>query len=521
MVIQYSPEQPKVQGRFSQGFSYLTRRIKGYIRAARLFLRLNKLERTLDMCAMAVERLAVSEKTKRAEVGAIRDEALAAIEERDAGNIASTCHIHRLPYEILSLIFFDAMVDDVSIPITASHVCRRWRETALSNSWLWSTLVLQRRRSELKTAMWMKRSHSRCVDLRIRNDFFLPVDHQEWFKKLVRLVGHNEPARLDLAIGQTLRDMIFDNLPSSIADNLRVLCLHVYLKNPQGKAGFTLPAFTSLRRLELTGYVRIPSELTCRDLEILVIQSIWPCGEPAALFRRLLSDLPKLRVLSLKSPVPASGRDTTPPPEDNEIIALPSLQSVEFIGPGNWLALVKNMDVPALQSLRLDQCVRTRAAELMSTLQPHYSAISELSLCSTSLDEQWLRTHLGMYKNLNRLEISRSAELTNHLVEDLANRSDWPNLQYVNFSHCPLITGSPLLRLVRSHLPPPDDSPDRGDPPDAEGLPNDVRPIKSLIIDGCPKIDHEIAHKLRALVPDFSCVYLTKEASIKRRRADP
>ncbi|KZO95181.1 hypothetical protein CALVIDRAFT_555875 [Calocera viscosa TUFC12733] len=512
-VIELSPEQAK-----------------GYIRAARLLLRLGKMERSIDACTMAAERLPTFERRRRVEIAALRAQALAAMEARDAALTPLTCHMQKLPYELLSIVFCEWMEEDIVAPVVASHVCRRWRETALSISKLWTTLVLSRHKPELKMATWMKRSHSRCADLRIRNDFELAVDRQEWFTNLIGIVGQSNPVRLDLVgqsnpvcldlnISQTLRDIIFGSLPTAIIDELRELVLQVSLKNRQGNSAFKLPAFTSLRRLELSNYVRVPSELACRSLEVLVLKSTWTAAEPAAMYRRLISDLPNLRVLSLKSPVPASGIDTSG--DFNDVLSLPNLESMELGGPANWLAFVEKMETPSLQSLRLDNCSRTCAAELLATLKLNDSALTELVLSGNGSSEYWLRVVLSRFTNLNKLEIVRSALLTNNLIEDLAEKSLWPRLQYVNFSHTPHITGSPLLRLVRSHLPPPEAAPSDVDKGEAKPIQSEVRPLKSMIIDGCLMVDHALAQKMAILVPDFSCVYMTKEQSVKRRRGDP
>ncbi|KZT59789.1 hypothetical protein CALCODRAFT_481291 [Calocera cornea HHB12733] len=501
-VVELSPEQPK-----------------GYIRAARLFLRLGKMERSIDACNMAEERLPTFEKRRRVELAAIRAEAIAAMEARDTALTSLMCHMQKLPYELLSIVFAEWMEEDIAAPVIASHVCHRWRETALSISRLWSTLILTRHKPELKAATWLKRSHSRCTDLRIRNDFSLAADRQEWFTDLIRIVGHGNPIRLDLNIPQTLRDTIFGNLPAPAVDKLQELSLHVSLKNPQGSSSFSLPAFTSLRCLELGGYVRVPTELASRTLEVLVLKSIWPAAAPAAMYRRLISDLPNLRTLSLKSPIPSSGTDVSGDPD--EALVLPNLESMELLGPGNWLSFAENMEVPSLQALRMDNCSRTNAAELLSTLKMNDSALTEISLSACGLPERGLREALPRFTNLNKLQIVRSAELSNALIEDLAEKPLWPQLQHVNFSHSPRITGSPLLRLVRSHLPPPDTEPIDIDIGEAKPVQTKILPIKSMIIDGCPKVDHELAQKMAILVSDFSCVYMTKDQSTKRRRGDP
>ncbi|RXW24464.1 hypothetical protein EST38_g1379 [Candolleomyces aberdarensis] len=60
--------------------------------------------------------------------------------------------IHRLPVEILALIFLAGTEDDLFFPITVSHVCRAWRQVALRTPPLWRRITLSP-----KERMWKER----------------------------------------------------------------------------------------------------------------------------------------------------------------------------------------------------------------------------------------------------------------------------------------------------------------------------------------------------------------------------
>ncbi|KAF5338936.1 hypothetical protein D9611_008705 [Ephemerocybe angulata] len=60
--------------------------------------------------------------------------------------------IHRLPVEILALIFLAGSEDDIFFPVTISHVSRAWRQIALRTPTLWRRISLSP-----KERMWKER----------------------------------------------------------------------------------------------------------------------------------------------------------------------------------------------------------------------------------------------------------------------------------------------------------------------------------------------------------------------------
>jgi tetratricopeptide (TPR) repeat protein len=129
----------------------------GYFRSARLFASLNKSSAALRMCSLAMERLGEDEKYdgRRRELTALRCQ----LEAR------TKCPTAGVPVKLLLMVF-----DLVCRPITLSHVCRRWREIALSHPTLWHSLVLAEspKKALRKVQEWRRRSRGQVAELTIR-----------------------------------------------------------------------------------------------------------------------------------------------------------------------------------------------------------------------------------------------------------------------------------------------------------------------------------------------------------------
>ncbi|KAH9080362.1 hypothetical protein EDB83DRAFT_973442 [Lactarius deliciosus] len=109
------------------------------------------------MCLLALERLGGGPKheARRRELTDLRQhlEAL------------TRCTVLGVPAELLFIIFQFS-----SNPVAISHVCRRWREIALSQPTLWRSLVLAAptEKALLKVPEWHKRSRGQIEELSIR-----------------------------------------------------------------------------------------------------------------------------------------------------------------------------------------------------------------------------------------------------------------------------------------------------------------------------------------------------------------
>jgi hypothetical protein len=129
----------------------------GYFRSARLFAALGQARTALRMCSLALERLGDGPKheARRRELSDLRLH----LEEQ------TKCPVLVMPVELLLMIFRLSRN-----PVIISHVCRRWREVALSQPTLWCSLVLTApaKKALLKVKEWQRRSLGRIVELTIR-----------------------------------------------------------------------------------------------------------------------------------------------------------------------------------------------------------------------------------------------------------------------------------------------------------------------------------------------------------------
>jgi hypothetical protein len=136
------------------------------------------------------------------------------------------CLIDKLPPEILSRIFEVGTIDDMQrreeivmdrdisdeesdleddplnveipmFPIRISHVCRRWRETAVKTPSLWTKIRLSDNpKSLVRSAVWLTRSREHPVDVSI--EFVLPDEILFWSKREISNSAVYKAAERDL-----------------------------------------------------------------------------------------------------------------------------------------------------------------------------------------------------------------------------------------------------------------------------------------------------------------------------------
>ncbi|KAH8998414.1 hypothetical protein EDB92DRAFT_1165647 [Lactarius akahatsu] len=131
----------------------------GYFRSARLLAALGQTNTALQMCSLALERLddVPKHKSCRRELTELR--------ENLEAPWPTKCPVSGMPVELLLTIFHFS-----SNPVAISHVCRQWREIALSQPTLWHSLVLAAPAEQalLKVPEWYRRSRGRIEELSIR-----------------------------------------------------------------------------------------------------------------------------------------------------------------------------------------------------------------------------------------------------------------------------------------------------------------------------------------------------------------
>jgi hypothetical protein len=99
----------------------------------------------------------------------------AALIQRRASLAAVVSRLRQLPLEIFGLIFAYATLDDRRFPISASHVCRLWRQASLASSDLWTTIWVGDRSCQKEyVALFIQRSQSRPMSLKYSRN--LPLE---------------------------------------------------------------------------------------------------------------------------------------------------------------------------------------------------------------------------------------------------------------------------------------------------------------------------------------------------------
>ncbi|EMD41931.1 hypothetical protein CERSUDRAFT_120822 [Gelatoporia subvermispora B] len=509
-------------------------RWQGYSRSAHLFLKLKRFTSSLRMVDLALERLTNTDAKRRSELLSLKDQITTALEEKQKEASRTADHFGKLPLEIAGHIFSLVLNDNHSWVVQLAQVSTRWRAAILETPSLWGILVLSHRNPAKKARLWKQRSKGRVVELCIREQL------------------HRTPWALD-----ELRNIDLDALRTLRIEHFSVRLLRSHL-----------PAFSSdiLRNLDVLEVDRLTSSDTSSilwlwsepemQLQSLTVQNTsvdWPnLAENVRRLRRfafqgplyfnctpdvlwLLHSNPELSELKLYIDNlierNSSGRD---PPDTVRLPRLLQLELQTVSRDQTLNNLLLSLELPALRTLRISKQVSSLDASLTHLLHSQSaSSLTELRINRCHFSSSAMIQLLRSTPVLEILELSLiGGNQANVVLEALAtpqldgSTSDkdghpstttlCPAIRHLDLSHCPCITGGPLIRLVKLRLPH-----QEGKPHEltlsSTAPPQSVEPITTLIIDGCTAVDAEILPWLRSQVPKVSCVYFSKEnASWKR-----
>lgn len=510
----------------------------GYFRSARLFASLNKSSAALRMCSLALERLGEDAKHdgRRRELTALRCQ----LEAR------TKCPIAGMPVELLLMVF-----DLVCRPVTVSHVCRRWREIALSHPTLWQSLVLAEspKKALRKVQEWRKRSLGHIQKLTIRKTLgsvvLIPLDvHQ--------MIHPDDLAVRDKIIAE-LRCLNLANLKTCDLENVdvafflaglwgdisspspqRLETLYVSQSLPRygppfGSIECTVPVWTNIRALKI-------SNMTCDWVAFTVFVrgltsfeyniSGFPIDfEPIRCLLQANPTLEKLVVGTNTGSLPYVINVPGP-------LIMPHLRHVELCGVTLSPHSTLNLSLPSLQVLRLSQLPGLPKILENIVGAPETSLAELVELAMNNCSFQILPLTLALYR-APRLEVLqlRGDFDANAVAESLSSRSPTlpsltpesrghvptelpvlcPSLTVLDLSGSPNLRTGPVMRLVKERV---------GLAASQDGgkyrLPGQdsdqhVSCIRTLKIDECPHIEAEILPWFRKNVPQFSCRYATEK----------
>ncbi|PPQ69111.1 hypothetical protein CVT25_004608 [Psilocybe cyanescens] len=488
-------------------------RWQGYARAARAFFDAKKLDASLTMVSLALDRLKEGETQRRASLYFLRSEVEAAKLETERRRRLFTDHMGKLPIELFSEIAKMVIQDNKTTPITLSHVSRHWRDVVHNLPQLWDNLILTRRRPMQKAKVWVERSKGKIKELSIRASA-MEVPH--W-------------------TGDSLETLAWDHLHvfkvqqwDAVAflryiGKLDALTNIEYFETDQPNS---IPAFpfgkeeadTKLRHLTvISSSNNVITPLAVRSLATLTLHNVYA---PSQNFVDVLKASPLLESITLQN----VSFDFVPD-QTLDLLYLKYLFLKALIP-----IAIYDVRFPALEVLRIESNHSAGVSQLLERLAAtRPTHLTELALCSCLCSPEPVVALLRISTNLQRLEITNISRLASLAIEALAetysppaNSSTdsatlqraspiCPKLAHVDFSRCPDVQTGPLVRLIKSHRSTDIERIVGGE----ERIPSPWSEILSLKIDECPQVDSAWLPWLRQRVPSVSCVYMKKNAKYR------
>ncbi|KAI0056085.1 hypothetical protein BV25DRAFT_1832541 [Artomyces pyxidatus] len=529
---------------------------QGYARAARAFLLLDKCASAMKMADLALERMGDSQKN-------VEQRRLLEDIRRDAAvrAVRPTNPFAQLAVEVIGMIFEFAVSRSPGVAVTLSHVCRHWRSIALAQRSLWGALILSQKKPARKAKTWIDRAAGRIAELTI--DELLG---QHWTELgQAWAIGHRDPQMTELRtqlktldwsrlsvlrLNALTLELLVDNMRTAGAENiletLEELDISIKIYNGQTfpilRPGLTKPAPEippNLRILKLSNLIcdwtQLATHHTLVSLSVYYQLRMINSSPIRRLLEKNLSLESLILHFQLNVPFPV------PRVETAASLIMARLRFLELTGLTGLTAVLDGLHLPALETLHLHtQPDATRVlAAIIEDTQNNVRGLTELSIRSCSVDRVILSRFLIHADSLQRLELSNGAFSIDKTVEVLTkppaemctefNREAaecaavpiaCPALTDVNLSNCEDLRSGPLVRMVsaRRALSVSVTSADGDVAPDAKALPPyPVAPLKTLRVDGCPRIEADTLPWLRSVVPVFSCRYSTKQQAKARR----
>jgi len=191
---------------------------------------------------------------------------------------------------------------------------------------------------------------------------------------------------------------------------------------------------------------------------------------------------------------------------------------------------IYSAEMPQLRILRLTSPTILANHFIQHLVDTNVLRLTELCLRSCRFSDMTpLVALLRISPDLESLEVSNTTAGVTSIIEALAAHYSPPNqnpilkddapqelalcprLTHVNFTSCPEVQTGPVVRLIKSQLPP---ALSPATSPETCPLPS-VDRIQSLIIDYCPNVDATWLPKLKDAVAYVSCVYTTKKTKYR------
>ena len=456
------------------------------MRASRLLTLLNQHDRALAMANAALQRVKPTDIRRKQEIQRLQEATMIAKLRHEENLRAQICHIAKLPFELLALVFQEAVQCMGTHPFHLAHVCGHWRRVAMDMPALWSTLTIRNVPKVQKTLRWLQLAQYKLSSL--------------------HLVQPRDLQKLGSVLTDSTKEL--DYLECDFGSSVNVSQLRqihpgarrMLLRGPREPI-VPGPRPDDIRPLVSEGVKELRVEALWVQWEVLahnlphlthltIAKIILPS---LRLLLGLLSTTPYLQALILQGPpiyqLFESNLDAHP--DLSHLIELEL--DIENL-PGYNLA--EYISFPNLRKLRLSNSYARDFLETLAT--KHALALTELRIRNPIAMQQCspIRPFLG--ESLETLELSKTAISVAEIVEDLA-KGLCPRLTSLTLSNS-LISEDPIIRLVKAR----------------NG--GDEHSLKTLIVDSCDNVDPDVLPWLRSKVPVVSCVYMTKKQAKKKNR---
>ncbi len=452
------------------------------MRASRLLTLLNQHDRALAMANAALQRVKPTDIRRKEEIQGLQEAAMIAKLRHEENVRAQICHIAKLPFELLALVFQEAVRVMGTHPFHLAHVCGHWRRVAMDMPALWSTLTIRNVPKLQKTLRWLQLAQHKLSSLHLNQ---------------VRDLQKLGPALTDST--KELNYLECDI--GSFGDVSQLLQIHPAARRIILRGPIPLGPFLDIRPFVSERVEELRVEALCVQWEILatnlphlthltIAKGFLPSFR---VLLELLSTTPYLQSLILQGfpfgELHEGDLDTAP-----DLSHLVELDIDVENAPSYNLAQYASF--PNLRKLRL---ANTYARDFLETLATrHAVALTELRIRNPITMQQCNSIRPFLSESLETLELSKTAIPTAEIVEDLA-KGLCPRLTSLTLSNS-FINEDPLIRLVKAR----------------NG--GDEQSLKMLIVDSCDNVNPDALPWLRSKVPVVSCVYMTKKQAKKMNR---
>ena len=451
------------------------------MRASRLLTLLKQHDRALAMANAALQRVKPTDIRRKQEIQGLQEATMVAKLRHEENLRAQICHIAKLPFELLALVFQEAVQYMGTHPFHLAHVCGHWRRVAIDIPALWSTLTIRNVPKVQKTLRWLQLAQYKLSSLRLVQ----PRDLQKLGSVLTD--STKELDYLECDVGS------FVNVSQLL--RLHPVARRILLRGPI----LAIPSL-DIRPLVSERVKELRVEALCVRWEILahnlphlthltIAKTILPS---IRVLLELLSTTPYLQALILQGLLVDQRHegDLDAHPDLSHLIELEIVEN----GPGYNLA--KYVSFPNLRKLRLSNAYAGDFLETLAT--KHALALTELRIRNPIVMRQCSPIRPFLRESLETLELSKTAISVAEIVEDLA-KGLCPRLTSLTLSNS-LISEDPLIRLVKAR----------------NG--GDEQSLKMLVVDSCDNVNPDALPWLRSKVPVVSCVYMTKKQAKKKNR---